>query len=302
MVVHVVRGDGLSGVSAPQMGKVRELAASLGATLHTVVGDDVPTALLDFAREMNATQLVHRHLAAVAVGPHLRRGHRRDGRAAVRQDRRPHGHPRGGQARLLAGRAVSPRQRHVDVVAGRRRGAVGDLRADRAVARPVPRHRRRERAVLHRRARRRPARRRRARPRCRRCCPGLLLNYFLVEPRYTFTIAEPDSAITIVVLLAVAVAVAALVDGAGQSRPRGPAGVAGGRTARPVRRVGAARRRSGHTAGAGPGDVLAARREPAARYAATATARSSPASARIRAPTSTPPTPRSRSATTSSGC
>ena len=58
MVVHVVRGDGLSGVSAPQMGKVRELATSLGATLHTVVGDDVPTALLDFAREMNATQLV----------------------------------------------------------------------------------------------------------------------------------------------------------------------------------------------------------------------------------------------------
>src|SRR5262249_27370824 len=38
MVVHVVRGDGLSGVSAPQMGKVRELAISLGATLHTVVG------------------------------------------------------------------------------------------------------------------------------------------------------------------------------------------------------------------------------------------------------------------------
>ena len=43
---------------------------------------------------------------------------------------------------------------------------------------------------------------------------GLLLNYFLVEPRHTFTISEPDSAITIVVLLAVAVAVAALVDGA----------------------------------------------------------------------------------------
>jgi two-component system sensor histidine kinase KdpD len=43
---------------------------------------------------------------------------------------------------------------------------------------------------------------------------GLLLNYFLVEPRYTFTIAEPDSAVTIVVLLLVAVAVAALVDGA----------------------------------------------------------------------------------------
>src|ERR1700751_347984 len=58
MVVHVVRGDGLSGVSAPQRGKVRELAMSLGATLHTVVGDHVPSALLDFARDENATQLV----------------------------------------------------------------------------------------------------------------------------------------------------------------------------------------------------------------------------------------------------
>ncbi|WP_131811675.1 ATP-binding protein, partial [Mycolicibacterium peregrinum] len=43
---------------------------------------------------------------------------------------------------------------------------------------------------------------------------GLLLNYFLVAPRHTFTISEPDSAVTVVVLLLVAVAVAALVDGA----------------------------------------------------------------------------------------
>jgi two-component system sensor histidine kinase KdpD len=58
MVVHVVRGDGLSGVSPREMGKVRELAGSIGATVHIVVGDDVSSALLDFARETNATQLV----------------------------------------------------------------------------------------------------------------------------------------------------------------------------------------------------------------------------------------------------
>jgi two-component system sensor histidine kinase KdpD len=58
MVVHVVRGDGLSGISALQASKVRELATSLGATVHTVVGDDVSAALLEFARETNATQLV----------------------------------------------------------------------------------------------------------------------------------------------------------------------------------------------------------------------------------------------------
>jgi two-component system, OmpR family, sensor histidine kinase KdpD len=58
MVVHVVRGDGLSGVSQREMGKVRELAGSIGATVHVVVGEDVSSALLDFARETNATQLV----------------------------------------------------------------------------------------------------------------------------------------------------------------------------------------------------------------------------------------------------
>src|SRR6202044_3313591 len=58
MVVHVARGDGLSGVSPREMGKVRELAGSIGATVHVVVGDEVSSALLDFARETNATQLV----------------------------------------------------------------------------------------------------------------------------------------------------------------------------------------------------------------------------------------------------
>ncbi|NIL76406.1 sensor histidine kinase KdpD [Rhodococcus sp. B10] len=58
MVVHVVRGDGLAGVSAPQMGAVRTLATAVGASMHSVVGDDVPTTLLEFARGVNATQLV----------------------------------------------------------------------------------------------------------------------------------------------------------------------------------------------------------------------------------------------------
>jgi two-component system, OmpR family, sensor histidine kinase KdpD len=43
---------------------------------------------------------------------------------------------------------------------------------------------------------------------------SLLLNYFLTAPRHTFTIAEPGAAVTEVVLLVVAVAVAVLVDGA----------------------------------------------------------------------------------------
>ena len=57
-VVHILRGDGLSGIGPAAMNRCRTLAEEVGATFHTVVGDDVPTALLDFARGVNATQLV----------------------------------------------------------------------------------------------------------------------------------------------------------------------------------------------------------------------------------------------------
>jgi two-component system sensor histidine kinase KdpD len=58
MVVHVLRGDGLAGAPADAVTRYRRLAEDVGATYHTVVGDDVPSALLAFARGVNATQLV----------------------------------------------------------------------------------------------------------------------------------------------------------------------------------------------------------------------------------------------------
>ncbi|MGW4213808.1 DUF4118 domain-containing protein [Lentzea sp. NPDC004789] len=58
LVVHVMRGDGLTGASPEAVAKCRKVAEDLNATFHSVVGDDVPTALLEFARGVNATQLV----------------------------------------------------------------------------------------------------------------------------------------------------------------------------------------------------------------------------------------------------
>jgi two-component system sensor histidine kinase KdpD len=58
LALHVLRGDGLTGVGPEGVAKLRTLADSVGASFHTVVGDDVPSALLDFARGVNATQLV----------------------------------------------------------------------------------------------------------------------------------------------------------------------------------------------------------------------------------------------------
>ncbi|TKG71324.1 sensor histidine kinase KdpD [Prauserella endophytica] len=58
LVLHVLRGDGLTGLGPTAVGRYRKVADDVGATFHNVVGDDVPTALLDFARGVNATQLV----------------------------------------------------------------------------------------------------------------------------------------------------------------------------------------------------------------------------------------------------
>jgi two-component system, OmpR family, sensor histidine kinase KdpD len=58
MAVHVARNDGLHGANPAVLAKQRVLVESLGGSYHQVVGADVPSALLDFARAVNATQIV----------------------------------------------------------------------------------------------------------------------------------------------------------------------------------------------------------------------------------------------------
>ena len=56
--MHVARSDGLADASPAHLAAQRRLIESLGGTYHQVVGDDIPRALLDFARAVSATQLV----------------------------------------------------------------------------------------------------------------------------------------------------------------------------------------------------------------------------------------------------
>jgi two-component system sensor histidine kinase KdpD len=59
VAVHVARSDGLAGDADPaNLIRQRTLVEDLGGTYHQVVGNDVPKALLDFARAVNASQLV----------------------------------------------------------------------------------------------------------------------------------------------------------------------------------------------------------------------------------------------------
>jgi two-component system sensor histidine kinase KdpD len=56
--VHVVRSDGLVGGGGSELAAQRTLIVELGGTYREVVGDDVATALVEFARGEKATQVV----------------------------------------------------------------------------------------------------------------------------------------------------------------------------------------------------------------------------------------------------
>ncbi|MEU6538594.1 sensor histidine kinase KdpD [Streptomyces sp. NPDC047000] len=58
LAVYISRSDGLTSASPKELAVQRTLAEDLGGTFHHVVGDDIPDALLDFARGVNATQIV----------------------------------------------------------------------------------------------------------------------------------------------------------------------------------------------------------------------------------------------------
>lgn len=58
VAVYVTPPDGLVDARLEQLEELRRLTAELGGTFHTVKGDDIATALLVFARGVNARQIV----------------------------------------------------------------------------------------------------------------------------------------------------------------------------------------------------------------------------------------------------
>jgi two-component system sensor histidine kinase KdpD len=58
LAVHISRSDGLVGSDPAALQHQRRLVESLAGSYHQVIGDDIATALIEFARAENATQLV----------------------------------------------------------------------------------------------------------------------------------------------------------------------------------------------------------------------------------------------------
>ena len=210
--VHILRGDGLAGAPVGALAGLRRLADDVGATFHTVVGDHVPTALLEFARGVDATQLVlgtsrrsrAARLLAESIGarvvqdsghidvhmvthPEAGRGIRLPRRfSAVPASRRAAGWALGLLLPLSAvgigvfGRGVLGLSTDVVLffLATVITALVGGLGPALLAA----------------------------------VASGLLLNFFLTPPLYTFTISERENLITLVAMVLVAVLVALVVD------------------------------------------------------------------------------------------
>jgi two-component system sensor histidine kinase KdpD len=215
--VHVLRSDGLAGADPGALAKLRQLAEDLGASFHTVVGgEDVPAALLDFARGVNATQLVlgtsrrsrwarlfNRGIGAAVVQDsgsidvHMVTHQHADGGPAWRRLRRVYPGAL-SMNRLAAGWVLAVLAPALATVAGVVCAPLFGLSTDvvlsflaivvvALVGGLGP-------ALLA------------------AITGGLLLNYFLTPPLYSFTIADQANVITLGVMVVVAVAVALVVD------------------------------------------------------------------------------------------
>jgi two-component system sensor histidine kinase KdpD len=212
LAVYVTSSDGLTEADPANLARQRALVESLGGTYHQVVGDDIPHALLDFARGVNATQLV---LGASSRGRFAQMLSRGVGVITTALsgpiDVHMVTHERVGQGRrrLPAAGGLTARRR----IAGFAAAAVGlplltvlgtslrgqlSLPSDILTVLVVVV----AAAILG------------------GFWPGiaaavagfLLLNYYFTEPYHTFGISHPDNVLALVVFVVVAVAVSAVVD------------------------------------------------------------------------------------------
>lgn len=212
LALHVLRGDGLSGLPPDSLVRLRTLVEGLGGSWHTVVADDVGGAVLDFSRGVNASHILlgatRRSRVAAALAPDITQAvirgsgeidvlvvtHERAGRGRVVRRRRG----ALGAGREASGWALALLAPPLLAVVLRAAGGVETLPTVlmlflastvgvAIVGGLVP-------GLVA------------------AVSGGLLSNFFFTPPVHTWTISEPQNALAIVVLVAVAVAVSVVVD------------------------------------------------------------------------------------------
>ncbi|MFQ4148236.1 DUF4118 domain-containing protein [Arthrobacter sp. LAPM80] len=208
LAVHVPRSDGVAGDAPAALEGQRQLVTDLGGTYHSVGGEDPARALLDFARNVGATQIVigssrrkpkFGFLSSQGVGARVVRG-------AGDMDVHMVPHPLAGPGRVPRNRGELNRKR---VIAGFAVAVVlpvivqlftGPLTLQTTM-------------VIHLAAAIAVALVGGLWPAVLAAAWGsLLLNFFSAPPIGTLTISNPENLLTLIVFLLVAVAVALAVD------------------------------------------------------------------------------------------
>jgi len=210
--VHVTAADGLAGPDPTALATQRSLVESLGGSFHQVVAEQAPVALVEFARSVNATQLVigasrRGRLASVLGGAGIGAGVIR---LAGDIDVHIVSHAQAGTVRLpRVGGALSLRRR----VAGFATTLLGlplltlllsAFRSDESITSDVLAYQLFVVVVAL----------------VGGIWPalvaalgaGLLLDFFFVDPLYTITISEPLHLLALVIFLTVATLVSVVVD------------------------------------------------------------------------------------------
>lgn len=209
--LYVTRQDGLTGIAPDQLARLAAKADELGGSLHTVVGDDPAEAILAFARAENATQVVIGASRRGRVSTLLRPG---VGERVVSESGDidihivTHDYARRRAARPAVDN-LGPRRRLAGLVFGLVVPALlsgllyltSDLHglpieamslmvvvvATALIGGLAP-------AIVS------------------ALVSAVMLNYLFTPPLYTLTIAEPENVVTILIFVAVGIAVATVVD------------------------------------------------------------------------------------------
>ncbi|MFG2301259.1 DUF4118 domain-containing protein [Actinacidiphila glaucinigra] len=214
LAVHIARSDGLTAGSPKELAVQRTLVEDLGGSFHHVVGDDVPGALLDFARGVNATQVVlgtsRRPAWQYVFGPGVGATVARESGPDLDVHIVTHEHAAKGRGLPVARGARLGRSR---VIAGWLTGVLGPALLCLVLTQLHPALGIATDMLLFMTLTVAAALAGGLYPALVSAVGGsLMLNYFFAPPLHTFTIAQPENLIAIVIFVVVGVAVASVVD------------------------------------------------------------------------------------------
>ncbi|WP_314176597.1 sensor histidine kinase KdpD [Streptomyces winkii] len=214
LAVYISRSDGLTSASPEELAVQRTLVEDLGGTFHTVLGDDVPSALLEFARGVNATQIVlgtsRRRAWQYAFGPGVGATVARESGPDIDVHIVTHEHAAKGRGLPAARGARLSRGR---LVAGWLTGTAGPVLLTVLLTAAGPGLGLANEMLLFLTLTVTAALIGGLLPAFAAAVVGsLLLNYYFTAPTHTWTIADPKNILAIVIFVVVGVAVASVVD------------------------------------------------------------------------------------------